>query len=188
MVIRERYISADEFWEIAHRPEYDDKMLELVEGEIREMSRPGGKHGQIVIKMSSPIYRFVEEHQLGHVTTETGYILFKNPNGKDTVRGPDLAFVALHRAPDGLPDGHVPFAPDLAVEVVSPNDSASDIDEKVGDYLRAGVRLIWVVYPSTKTVSVYTQTTIQRVPESGFLDGGDVLPGFQLRVSEIFPK
>jgi Uma2 family endonuclease len=78
--------------------------------------------------------------------------------------------------PEGLSDGYAPFAPDLAVEVVSPNDSAEDIEKKVIEYLRYSTRMVWVFYPTTQTVVVDTPQGTQRLDTDGTLDGGDVLP------------
>src|SRR5215213_2861973 len=137
MVVRENLYTADDLWELSHSTEYEGKRLELSEGELIEMSPSGGKHGGIAIRFGRLVDEHVENNALGYTTAaETGYILFKNPNGKDTVRAPDVGFVAAHRLPDGLPDGFVPLAPDLAVEVVTPNDRADEIEGKLRDYLK----------------------------------------------------
>lgn len=188
MAVQEKLISADEFWEISHHPDFADKSLELVEGVLVVMSRPGVEHGIITGETYLHARLFVGEHDLGYVTVESGYILFKNPDGRDTVRGPDVAFVAKERAPNGFTEGYAPFAPDLAVEVISPNDLVYDVEEKVDEYLRAGTRLVWVISPRSKTVTVYTPTSIRVVDINGTLDGGDVLPGFSLPVKAIFPQ
>ncbi|MEX0819029.1 MAG: Uma2 family endonuclease, partial [Pirellulaceae bacterium] len=89
---------------------------------------------------------------------------------------------------DEPPVGHIRIAPDLAIEVVSPNDLAVYIDGKIDEYLQAGVRLIWVVYPETKHVLIYRAgTTVQRLGVEDELSGEDVLPGFRLAISKIFP-
>lgn len=188
MVVQEKLISAEEFWEIAHRPDFADKSLELAEGVLVVMARPGVEHGLTVVKLVTPLSQHVEQHDLGYVTVESGYILFKNPEGRDTVRGPDVAFVAKARAPHGFTERYAPFAPDLAVEVVSPNDLVYDVEEKVEEYLRAGTRLVWVISPRAKTVTVYTSASIRVLDSNGTLDGGDVLPGFSLPVAAIFPR
>jgi Uma2 family endonuclease len=151
------------------------------------MSPAGGKHGGLALKGGRVIGDFVDAHQLGYTTAaETGYILFKNPNGKDTVRAPDVGFVAAHRLPEGLPDGYIPFAPDLAVEIVSPTDTAEDIHEKVTDYLKYGTRLVWVYYPKSKTAVVHMPGKTYPVAADGLLDGGDVLPGFKMSLHDLF--
>lgn len=184
---QQKYISAEEYIILAQSAEYADKTIELVEGVIVEMSKPGGKHGVITMRFGGRILYFVEDHKLGWVTAaETGYILERNPGGKDTVRGLDIAFVALHRAPDGLPEGAVPFAPDLAVEVISPGNSASEINRKIRELLKAGTRLIWIVHPDTQTIDVHTTSGAHTLEIGDTLDGGDVLAGFTMAVGEVF--
>jgi Uma2 family endonuclease len=186
MVIQQKLIDAAEFWELAHQPENAEKSLELVEGAVIEMSRPGGEHGVVTMDVGYYVRHFVGENNLGFVTVESGYVLFKNPtSGKDTVRGPDVGFVRLERAPDGLPEGYVPFPPDLAVEVVSPNDNIYDLDAKIAEYLRAGVSLVWVLYPRKRAL-VHTPQGETLIPPHGALDGGDVLPGFSLPLAKVF--
>jgi Uma2 family endonuclease len=185
--VQEKFYTAEEFWEISHRPAYKGKRLRLIEGVLVEMSPAGGKHGGLALKLGRLVGDHVEEHDLGYTTAaETGYILFKNPNGKDTVQAPDAGFVAAHRLPNGLPDGYLPFAPDLAVEVVSPNDSADDIQDKVTLYLKYGTRLVWVFYPRSQTVVAHTPNGSRSISADGTLDGEDVLPGFSVKVRDIF--
>lgn len=189
MQIHTRLISADEFWTLANSPTFQDKRLELVEGELVIMSPAGGSHGAVAMRWGARILEFVEQHDLGYVTAaETGFILHRSADGKDVVRAPDAAFIAKDRLPGGLPDGFVPLAPDLVVEVVSPTDTAEDIQAKIADYLKYGVRLIWFGYPRSKTVTVQTESgaLIKRIGD--VLDGGDVLPGFSLPVSVIFKE
>ncbi len=185
--IQERLYTVEDLWELSHRPENADKRLQLIEGIIYEMPPTGGEHGGIALDIGSLIRVHVKANDLGYTTAaETGYILFKNPNGKDTVVAPDVGFISKERLPQGLPKGYIPAAPDLAVEVVSPSDSADEIDQKVVLYLRYGTRLVWIWYPKTKTVIAHSASGIQRLDMSDTLDGGDVLPGFKLAVREIF--
>jgi Uma2 family endonuclease len=190
MVIQEKFYTAEEFWEISRRPENANKRLELVEGEIREMTPAGGEHGEITVDFGLVIGNFVKEHKLGRVTAaETGYVLYTDPvTGKDTVRGPDIGFVSIERAPQPFTGKFIPKPPDLAIEVVSPGDDAGEVDDKVQLYLRYGVHMVVVVYPSSKSVVVHRPDRMYRLTAEETLDFGDVLPGFTLRVSEIFPK
>ena len=129
---------------------------------------------------------FVERQQLGTVGPEIGFRLARKP---DTLRAPDIAFVAKHREPQGTAAfKYAELAPDLAVEVLSPEDSASDVLKKVEEYLAAGVRLVWIADPATRTVTVYRSlddVRVQTVAQE--LEGGDVLPGFRVKISDIFP-
>jgi Uma2 family endonuclease len=187
MTVQEKFYSAEAFRELCNLPEYEGARLELSEGELVEMPPAGGKHGGYVFQIGLPVGMHVNQHKLGYVTAaETGYILHINPDGKDTVRAPDLGFIRAERLPNGLPAGHIPLAPDFAVEVVSPTDRASEVEKKVAQYLQYGVRLLWIVYPDTKTVVVYTPNGTQRVGIDGTLDGGDVLPGLEIRMRDIF--
>jgi Uma2 family endonuclease len=115
---------------------------------------------------------------------DTGFILSRAP---DTVRAPDIAFVAEGRFETGLPFGYVPFAPDLAVEIVSPSNTASELQAKVLEYLEAGTRLVWVIDPRRETVMVYrSRDDIRILGRDDELDAADVLPGFKLALSELF--
>jgi Uma2 family endonuclease len=187
MVVREKFYSADDLWELSHDPEYDEMRLELSEGNLIIMSPAGGKHGGLATDLSVYIHQHVKPRRLGYVTAaETGYILYKNPSGKDTVRAPDVGFVRAERLPEGLPDGYIPFAPDLAVEVASPNESGDDIQHKVLDYLRYGTQAVWYFYPKSRTVNIHKQEGTHTFAEDDVLDGGDVLPGFKLALREVF--
>jgi Uma2 family endonuclease len=187
MVVQEKLYTVEEFWEIAHLPENADLRLELVEGVIYTMPPAGGEHGEIGANILIEIGTHIRQNKLGHVTTaETGYILFTNESGKPTVRAPDVGYISYERMPDRLPPTYIPLPPDLAVEVVSPNDSAEEIESKINSYLHAGVKLIVFVYPASRTVTVHQRNTIIRLSGEDVLDFGDVLPGFSLKVSEVF--
>jgi Uma2 family endonuclease len=116
---------------------------------------------------------------------ETGFKIASDP---DTVRAADIAFVRRERIPEaGIPKNFWPLAPDLVVEVVSPGDTYSEVQEKVEDWLGAGVSAVWVVDPRRRAVLVYRSLTdVTRLAEGDELDGGEVVPGFRCRVSEIF--
>ncbi len=172
---------------MSHLPEYADQRLELVEGIVIVMSPTGGQHGVVALEIGTWIRGYVKSNRLGYCTgAGTAYVLFKNPDGRDTGRAPDVGFVRADRLPEGPPEGYIPFAPDLAVEVVSPGDSASDIHDKVTDFLRCGTRLVWVLYPRSRTATVHTPEGARTVDAQGTLDGGDVLPGFSLALGELF--
>ena len=187
MVVREKYHTADDLWKLSHLPENDAARLELSEGTLIVMAPAGGKHGSLAGEILVAIHQHVKARRLGYVTAaETGYVLHKNPSGRDTVRAPDVGFVQTERLPDGLPDGYIPFAPDLAVEVASPSESGDDIQQKVEEYLRYGTRAVWYFYPKSQTVNVHTLDGVQTLREGDVLDGGEVLPGFRLNIHEVF--
>jgi hypothetical protein len=132
--------------------------------------------------------QFGEDNYLGFaLPADCGYQCF--PAKPSRVRKPDASFICRGRLPgEQLPEGHCPIAPDLAVEVVSPHDLYYEVDAKVADYLAAGVRLVWVVSPPTRTVTVYRPDgSGARLREADELTGEDVLPGFRCPVAVIFP-
>lgn len=187
MAVREQYINADAFWELAHLPENADKRLDLIEGVIYEMPPAGMEHGASGANLLIDMGVYVRAHDLGMVTAaETGFVVHTDANGKDTILAPDVGFIAKARVPAESVKQYVPLAPDLAVEVVSPNDSASDVHIKVNKYLQYGTPVVWVVYPVTRTVVVHTATGAQTLGADDQLDGGSILPGFKLRVGAIF--
>lgn len=187
--IREKFYSAEKLWELSHAPENDSRRFELSEGVLIEMSPAGLKHGTLALQLGRVVGDFVDENDLGITTAaETGFILFKNPDGKDTVRAPDVGFVSKARLGEELPDGYAPFAPDLAIEVVSPNDDAEDLEQKISEYLKYGTRLVWVFYPKLKRVVVHTSSGSYPIDIDGTLDGGDILPGFKLELKDIFSR
>jgi Uma2 family endonuclease len=183
MLIQEKLYTADEFWETFG----ETKRLELVKGVPTEMSPTGEAHMIIAAWLTYLLFGYVESHDLGIVTaSEGGFILSADPT---TVRAPDVGFVAKGRLTEPTTERYFPGPPDLAVEIVSPNDRADEIHNKVMDFLSAGTRLVWVVYPSSKTVAVYPPDSAGHIfTAEDTLDGGSVLPGFSLPVREIFKK
>lgn len=166
----------------------DGYCYDLIKGELRKMSPPGAEHGALAARLTIALGQYVEEHDLGEVFgAETGFKLASNP---DTVLAPDLAFVSNERIPPtGIPVAYWPGAPDLAVEVVSPGNSRREIEEKITIYLAAGVRLVWIISPKQRTLTIYRANTEPvTLNESDILDGQDVLPGFQYSVARIFTR
>lgn len=179
-----RLFTAEEFF---HFPD-EDGHLELIAGEVVRMSPAGGVQGELVLILGSELLRWARLHQLGRVYgAETGFVLRSHP---DTVRAPDAAFVVRDRLPpEGSPDGFLPLAPDLAVEVVSPHDSLTEVEGKVFEYLDAGTRMVWVVNPRSERVTVYRSASqIRSLKRGEVLSGEDVLPGFELALDELFRR
>ena len=174
-------ITAEALWQMGASGE----RYELSKGELVKMTPPGGTHGNVAVRLSTKLQVFVEENNLGQIMVESGYLLATNP---DTVRGPDISFLAASKIPaEGLPDAYITGAPDLAVEIVSPSDTASIIQDKVQDYLTYGTRLVWVIYPQQKIVVAYhPDGTAQTLHKTDSLTGEDVLPDFSCRVEDIF--
>ena len=164
-----------------------NRRFELVKGVYIEMAPASVYHGVVANNISFLITQHVKKNRLGEVTAaETGFLLSRAP---DTVRAADVGFISAARIPAaGVPQtGYWHLAPDLAVEVVSPNDDPDDIQEKIEEYLNAGTKMVWVVYPKRKSVAVYRtvhESKILRGEEK--LLGEEVLAGFECKVREIF--
>ena len=160
----------------------DGHKYEHVDGQIR-MSPAGGRHGYVCVQLGMLLNAFVKERRLGHVfDSGTG---FRLPGGN--VRVPDVSFVAMGRFGDPQPPiGFPDLAPDLAVEVLSPDDRTRDILDKVGEYLQAGTRLVWVIDPEQRSAVVYRSLgDVRTLGRRDSLDGDDVLPGFRCRLAEV---
>ncbi|HKR00805.1 MAG TPA: Uma2 family endonuclease [Pyrinomonadaceae bacterium] len=182
MNVSTRTMTADELFMMPH----DGFRYELVKGELVKMSPTGGKHGILTSRIGIALGRYVEENALGETFgAETGFILATNP---DTVRAPDAAFVSRERIPPGdITEKFWPGAPDLAVEVISPGDTLYEVDEKIEEYLEAGVRLVWIVNPKKRTVTIYQPgEQPQTLTEEETLDRRDVVPGFQYSLARLF--
>ena len=166
----------------------DGEHYELVDGQLVEKDMEA-ESDWIANVIQTFLTVHAREHGLGDVfSSETGYQCFPSQSG--LVRKPDGSFIATGRLPGGrIPKGHVSIAPDLAIEVISPNDSYYEVDAKVHLYREAGIRLIWVINPDNRTVKVYAadQKSPVELTVGDELDGGDVLPGFRCEVKELFP-
>jgi len=149
------------------------------------MSPAGSEHGMIAASIAALLREFVKPRRLGVVLgAETGFKITQDP---DTVRAPDVAFIRADRIGEKLPKGYFPGAPDLAVEVLSPDDRAGEVFEKVQNWLDAGCTAVWVVDPKSQTVTVYDaarNAVVLKATQT--IDGGDLLPGFSSPVAEFF--
>ena len=178
-------VTADELLEISARLSDEGKRCELVRGEIIKIPLSGARHGAIAQAIAFAIGRYVEPLELGYIFAQgTGFILQRNP---DTVRAPDVAFVSKERLQGEVPPGYMGIVPDFVVEVVSPSDSASGVQAKVEDWLKAGTRLVWVVYPDTRSVAVYhTLQDAQVLSVTDTLDAEPIFDDFSVLVSDLF--
>ena len=161
--------------------------FELIWGEPREVAAAGRRHGVVGQRFNLRIGGFADERNLGETyISDTGFVLFSEP--RPVIVMPDVAFVRRERL-IGLddPDGYLPFPPDLAVEVRSPSDERAEIEEKIDLYRAARLPLLWYCAPRPRAVTVYRpDREPEEIGEDGELDGEDVLPGFRLRLVDIF--
>ena len=163
-----------------------DVKAELVRGELRVAPPPGGPHGRAATNLVVLLSIHVNAHQLGSVFADgVGYELAQLPR---TVRVPDASFVQAARLPaNGIGPGLLKLAPDLAIEVLSPSERASELEQKLHDYCTCGTPLIWVLDPAQRTVMVVaTNSALHWLCEADTLDGADVVPGFSCKVSALF--
>lgn len=181
--VARKLITAEEFAQLPDPP--DGSRQELVRGVIETMGRPGFRHGKVNFRIAKILDRYVEPNRLGHVVPETGVV---TEHGPDTVRGPDVAFWSADKVPlDQEPAGYPDAVADLCIEVLSPRPNRKKILEKIREYLWAGVRLVWVVDPEERTVTVYRSPEEGRLLHEGAtLSGEEVLPGFSVPVTEFF--
>jgi Uma2 family endonuclease len=182
MGITQKLMTAEELLRLPD----DWQRHELIAGELRTMAPTGGEHGGIVMTLGASLYNYVRSHGLGHVLAgEPGFLLARNP---DTVRAPDVAFISHARLGGAdLAAGYQPGAPDLAAEVVSPNDRPASVAEKVATWLRYGARMVVVLDPGRRTVAVHRpDSEVRSLTEDDTLDGADVVPGWSVPVGDLF--
>ena len=158
---------------------------ELIQGELVMRTPAGADHGRITAELTMLLGMHVRQHRLGCVyAAETGFQIERDP---DTVRAPDVAFVRAERLVDASVPGFFPGAPDLVVEVVSPGERAADVVAKASTWLAAGTRMVWIVWPTGRTVDIYRPGSAMVTRRQGQrLDGEGVVSGFSCDVAAIF--
>lgn len=158
----------------------------LIQGDLRKMPPAGGERGSIAMHVGASLYQAVSARDLGRVyAAETGFLLATNP---DTVLAPDAAFVRKERLAQ-MADvvGFIPGAPDLAVEVISPYDMYTEVEEKVTLWLQSGTRMVVVVNPRRRSVAVYRpDRPVLFLSEQDGLSGNDIIPGWAIQVQDLF--
>jgi Uma2 family endonuclease len=181
MATTEKLMTAEDLWRLPD----DGQRHELIAGELRTMAPSGWEHGELTLAIGGPLRDYVRAHQLGRAFgAETGFLLATNP---DTVLAPDAAFVARERAGAGRRAGYWPGPPDLAVEVISPGDLYTEVEEKVATWLAYGTRMVIVLNPRRRTATVHrSPTEVRHLTENDVLDGEDVVPGWTVPVRDLF--
>lgn len=150
------------------------------------MSPAGSEHGWVVINITVPLAVFVKERQAGYVFgAETGFLIHRHP---DSVRAPDVAFVRRDRLTGSIPQGFFEGAPDIAVEVLSPSDTASSVHEKAEDWLTSGCREVWLIDVQRRSASVcsWVDGAVMRRPVTRLTS--PLLPEFDLPVEQLFER
>jgi Uma2 family endonuclease len=178
-------MTVDDFYDYVNRPENQTRSFELVRGEVIEVSRPTRPHCIVCGNAARMLGNFTFRKKKGYIApNDTGVVLDRDP---DTVRGPDIAYFEDVERWEDVPQKWGDTVPRLIVEVLSPNDTAQYIIDKIADYFRSGVEVVWVIDPDSKRVNVYSKTKgVKTLTEKDTLTGGDVLPGFRCKVADFF--
>ena len=180
MTRQKTLLTAEEFYLFCCR---NEGRYELVDGEVVEMAPANDEYGEIAINVGTAFNIYSRRRGVGRTRVETGYTLRTGP---DTVRGPDVSFVFRPRV-EGRGRGFPTGAPDIAVEVVSPSDTAAEADRKVAEYLAAGSQRVWVVYPAGRRVVIHrADGSVISYSDDDVITDEELLPGFSLPLSEIF--
>ncbi len=186
---RTRLSSAD-FWAFVNLPENQDRSFERVEGEIVEMSPANNWASEVIAELITLLTLYNRQTRLGRINDSSGGFDIS----ATTTLAPDVAFTTFERIRQIYPDGKFPrtgfasLTPDLCVEVKSPTNSKRQMRQEAETYLKAGARLVWLIFPETETAEIYTPNAdVAEIPREGILDGGDVLPGFSTPLTDIFP-
>lgn len=167
----------------------DGDRYELVDGHLVERNIMGGTSGWIGNRIGRALSEYEDANGGRAFGDSVGYQCF--PFAPDRVRLPDASYIGPKRLTDNeIPSGHIPVAPDLAVEVISPNDIYYSVENKVDEYLQAGVKMVWLVNPELRTIRIFRENifNMKQVGPADELTGDDVLPGFSCPVAELFPK
>jgi Uma2 family endonuclease len=182
-ITQKTLLTAEDFFYLPNPP--DGSKQELVRGEVVTMPPPGGLHGVTCSKADRKIGNFIDSGPGGTLTcNDAGFVTERAP---DSVRGPDIAYWAKGRLQE-IPVGYFEIAPDMLIEVLSPSNTWKKIRAKLSEYFAKGVRLVWVIAPEDRTLTIYRNADEGRVlHDTATVTGEDVLPGFTCRVSDLLP-
>lgn len=157
---------------------------ELVNGRILQMTPPGDEHGSVQLLVGAALLAFVSTHKSGRVRAEVGIYVSRSP---DTVRAPDAVFISSERYAQKSASAFLDVAPELVVEVLSPGNTWEEMTQKMREYFGIGVKLVWIVSPTARSVFAYRALTdVREFTEADELPGDDVLPGFSVPVASLF--
>ncbi len=188
MAIQEQLHTVDSVQHLARTPEFNRRRFYLIDGELFEMSPVQRVHSRLANRIGMFLGVFLEERDLGEAHTELG---FYPADDRSTLLAPDVAYVSHARLSGQPEDGFLSTMPDLAIEIVSPSNSLRQIRRKAQIYLEYGASLVWIVRPAEKGVDVCraadsSRLDIEFVARDGLLSGEDVLPGFELKLTQLF--
>lgn len=186
MLIQDRVFTSEAFREFENRPENQLRRFELIEGLLFEIPSPSPLHGLIISQIVYLLMQYLAVNNIGYALADNNDFEL----APRVILKPDVAYISKARLPK-IPK-HFRLAPDLAVEVVSPSNTPSEILDKVTLFLRYGSMIVWIVYPEDKIVCVYRLETdgslnLRKLNADDRLEGGEVLPGFSVLVQDIFP-
>lgn len=177
----QKLLTAEEFAALPEPP--DGSKEELLRGEVITMPVSNSRHGLVQAQIAYLLHDAVRSCKIGWVTIGSGVVIERDP---DTVFGPDVSFFSIARYPN-RPEGYFEIPPDLVVEVLSPDDRRKNVREKIKDYVKSGVKLVWLVDPEVRTVTVYAGSLRgTELDETETITGGEVLPEFSCKVAEFF--
>lgn len=180
-----RLMTAEEFYEWCHRPDNRDRNFELERGKVVEMSRPGERHGVVCHNVNYLLGAYLRQRRKGRVcANDTGLVLERDP---DTVRGPDVFLYDQSRPYEQLTSKYSEEVPQLAVEVLSPNDNWGKVLRRVAEFLQRGVAVIWVIDPENRTATVLLPGQLPQVlEENDEITGAPPFPDLRCRVADLF--
>jgi Uma2 family endonuclease len=179
-----KLMTVDEFWDFVHLPENDNRKFELIHGEVIEVSRPRHPHGRVVMRIGFLLEQYSERVGAGYVVSDSGLVL---QHESDSVVGPDVAYYTDTKDFGDLDPKWAEVTPILVAEVRSPNDKPNALIAKIGEYLKSGVKVVWLVDYEERDVSVHRPNTNPIVLKGDQeLTGGEELPGFSCKVADLF--
>ena len=173
------FLTADDLLKLPR----NGKRYELVEGVLVEMTPPGDEHAAVAAVIAEVLGSFVRHQGIGEIRVEGGFLVGRNP---DTVRAPDIAFIAKERLIRPRPKGYYPGAPDVAIEILSPNDTFYEVQERIEAWLSAGAKSVWLVDPARCLVMVHSHRYQRQVFEASDTLSDPAIPGFSVKVAELF--
>ena len=188
MAIRERVYTVDDVWRLEQQPLNPAEKYYLIDGELITKMAPTELHGVVATRLNAYLFIYVDQHSLGRVTIEVGH---HPPGNRRTALLPDVAFTGKSRTVRRARSSYVPHMPDLAVEVISPSQTLAQSRRKAEVYLSHGTALVWLVDPVREFAEVWRRGDDgdflrQLVESDGLLDGEDIVPGFRLRLRDLF--